>query len=251
MPPSSFEMSAPSEMSTSKVMVVIPTYNERENIVDLITEIFRLPIPQIEIVVVDDQSPDGTGEAVRGLSSSHQRLFLIEREAPAGYGLAGRDGFLFALQSGADFVIVMDGDFSHQPKHIPELIKAMADCDVAIGSRFVEGGSDSDRPGWRNWLTKAANFYARTLLGLPVADPNSGFRCFSRDALRMIHPESLRSPGPSNVHETLFRATQRNLRIREIPIEFIDRKRGTSKLNLSRLIAGVFCVLRLKFGQGG
>jgi len=230
-------------------MVVIPTYNERENIVDLIEEIFRLPVPRIEAVVVDDRSPDGTGEAVRGLISSHRGLFLIERDGPAGRGLAGRDGFLFALQSSADFVVEMDGDFSHQPKHIPELIRAMADCDVAIGSRLVPGGSDSDRPGWRYWLTKAANFYTRTLLNLPVADTNSGFRCFSREALRVIHPESLHSPGPSIVHETLFRAINQKLRICEVPIQFIDRKRGTSKLNLSRLIAGFFWVLRLKFDQ--
>jgi dolichol-phosphate mannosyltransferase len=236
-------------MSAPKVMVVIPTYNERENIVDLIEEILRLPIPRIEAVVVDDQSPDGTGEAVRRLISSRQGLFLIEREGPAGRGLAGRDGFLFALQSSADFVVEMDGDFSHQPKHIPELLRAMADCDVAIGSRLVAGGSDSDRPGWRYWLTKASNFYVRALLDLPVADTNSGFRCFSREALRMIHPESLRSPGPSIVHETLFRTTQEKLRIREVPIEFIDRRRGTSKLNLSRLMAGYFWILRLKFGR--
>jgi len=236
-------------MSDPKVMVVIPTYNERENIVDLIEEIFRLPVPRIEAVVVDDRSPDGTGEVVRGLISSHRGLFLIERDGPAGRGLAGRDGFLFALESSADFVVEMDGDFSHQPKHIPELIRAMADCDVAIGSRLVPGGSDADRPGWRYWLTIAANFYARTLLHLPVADTNSGFRCFSHEALRVIHPESLHSPGPSIVHETLFRAINQKLRICEVPIQFIDRKRGTSKLNLSRLIAGFFWVLRLKFDQ--
>ncbi len=236
-------------MSDPRVMVVIPTYNERENIVDLIDEIFRLPVPRIEAVVVDDQSPDGTGEAVRGMISSHLGLFLIEREGPAGRGLAGREGFLFALQSRADFVVEMDGDFSHQPKHIPELIRAMADCDVAIGSRLVPGGSDADRPGWRYWLTTAANFYARTLLGLPVADTNSGFRCFSREALRIIDPKSLRSPGPSIVHETLFRVIQQKLQICEVPIEFIDRKRGTSKLNLWHLIAGLFWVLRLRFGR--
>ena len=236
-------------MSAPKVMVVIPTYNERENIVDLIEEILRLPIPRIEAVVVDDQSPDGTGEVVRRLISSHQGLFLIEREGPAGRGLAGRDGFLFALQSGADFVVEMDGDFSHQPKHIPELLRAMADCDLAIGSRLVPGGSDADRPGWRYWLTKAANFYARTLLHFPVADTNSGFRCFSSEALRMIHPELLQSPGFSIVHETLFRAVNQKIRICEVPIQFIDRKRGTSKLDLSLLMAGFFWVLQLKFGR--
>lgn len=236
-------------MNSPKVLVVIATYNERENIGALLEEIFRLPIPLIGAVVVDDKSPDGTGEIVRGLIPRHPWLFMIERRRPAGRGLAGRDGFLYALQSGADFVVEMDGDLSHQPKYIPELLKAMEGCDMAVGSRLISGGSDLDRPGWRRWLTYAANFYARTLLGLPVADANSGFRCFSRRALEKIDPATLKSAGPSIVHEVLFRAVRAGLKIREVPVEFVDRKKGQSKLNLSRLAAGYFWILRLKFAR--
>jgi len=232
-------------------LAVIPTYNERENIEALLEEICRLPVENLEAVIVDDRSPDGTEEIVRKLMARNPRLSLIERKGPAGRGLAGRDGFLYALQSGADFVVEMDGDFSHQPKHIPELLKAMAGCDMVIGSRLIAGGSDLDRPGWRRWLTHAANFYSRTLLGFPIADANSGFRCYSRYALQQIHPETLRSKGPSIVHETLFRALRAKLKVIEVPIEFVDRKKGKSKLNLSRLLAGYFWILRLKFAGKG
>jgi dolichol-phosphate mannosyltransferase len=125
----------------------------------------------------------------------------------------------------------------------------MADCDLAIGSRMAPGGSDFDRPGWRRWITRAANFYARTLLRLPVGDTNSGFRCFRREALAAIDPASLRSRGPSILHETLFRALRAGLRVKEVPIEFVDRKRGSSKLDLGRLLAGYFWILRLAFAK--
>src|SRR6185295_16463020 len=132
---------------------------------------------------------------------------------------AGRDGYLFALQSGAEFTIEMDADFSHQPKYIPYLLEAMKDCDVAIGSRMVSDGKDLDRPAWRRWITRIANRYARGLLALPVGDTNSGFRCFNRKALKAVDPASLSSAGPSVLHETLFRAVRAGLRIREVPIE--------------------------------
>src|SRR5262249_32018503 len=151
-------------------------------------------------------SPDGTAAAVDRLRFRYPKLSLLRRQGPAGRGLAGRDGFIRALESQANFIVEMDGDLSHQPKHIPALLAAMKDCDMALGSRLAAGGSDSDRPFWRRWLTGAANFYSRSLLGLPVADTNSGFRCFSRAALEKIDPPSLKSKGPSIVHETLFRA---------------------------------------------
>lgn len=231
---------------TPKVLVTIPTYNERENISSLIQSLFELPVPGLEVLVIDDSSPDGTVQAVKELKPLYPGLHLIVRELPAGRGLAGRDGFLYALESGADFIVEMDGDFSHQPKHIPELLAALKNCDMAIGSRLAAGGSDRDRPLLRRILTWAANRYARRVLGLPVSDTNSGFRCYTRKALERINPESLRSSGPSIVHEVLFRAAKAGLKIREVPIEFIDRKKGKSKLSLLRLAAGYFWILRLK-----
>ena len=233
-------------MTDKRVLVMVPTYNESENIARLINQIFALEVSNLEIVVVDDDSPDGTADIVQKLGAALPRLQLIRRSPPAGRGFAGRDGYLYALKTGADYLIEMDGDFSHDPRHIPALLAAMAGCDIAIGSRLVPGGSDLDRPLLRRWLMLAANAYARGLLGLPVKDTNSGFRCFSRLALEKIKPGSLRSKGPSILHEVLFRGKRAGLKFSEIPIEFVDRKKGASKLNMSRLAAGYFWILKMR-----
>jgi dolichol-phosphate mannosyltransferase len=232
-------------MSASKTLVMIPTYNEADNIAALIAAILGLGLDGLEVVVVDDQSPDGTAGIVEGIAGRDRRVKLLSRAGPAGRGWAGRDGFLYGLEGGAHFLVEMDGDFSHQPKHIPALLAAMSDCDLAIGSRLVPGGSDWDRPIFRRWLTLAANAYARLLLRLPVGDTNSGFRCFSRRALEAVRPATLRSRGPAILHETLYRARRAGLRFKEVPIEFIDRKKGDSKLDLSRLAAGYLTVLKI------
>jgi dolichol-phosphate mannosyltransferase len=229
---------------------MIPTYNEADNIAALLRELFALGLPGFEAVVVDDQSPDGTAEIVRGLQASRPGLHLLVRRGARGRGLAGRDGFLFALERGFDSVIEMDGDFSHQPRFVPALVAALADCDLVIGSRMIAGGTDDDRPLARRVLTVLANLYARLLLGLPVSDTNSGFRCFSRRALEAVDPASLSSRGPSIVHEALYRVARARLRVREVPIEFIDRKRGVSKLTLARLAVGYLWIARLRlFGR--
>jgi dolichol-phosphate mannosyltransferase len=232
-------------VSQAKTVVMIPTYNEADNIERLCAEILALGVPGLEILVVDDRSPDGTAELVAKAARSEPRLGLLVRHGPAGRGLAGRDGFLLALQRGADFVVEMDGDFSHQPRFIPALLSAMRECDIAIGSRMVEGGADVDRPWFRRALTVAANAYARALLRLPVRDTNSGFRCFSRKALSAIECRTLASPGPAILHEMHNRARRAGLRFKEVPIEFIDRKEGESKLDLRRLAAGYITVLKI------
>ncbi len=228
------------------VLVMIPTFNERGNIAPLIDAILALGIPGLGVVVVDDESPDGTGELVAELARTRPGLSLLRRPPPAGRGLAGRDGFLYALEHGASFLIEMDGDFSHQPRDIPKLLEAMNACDLAIGSRLAPGGSDRDRPAVRRCLTLLANAYARGLLGLPVSDANSGFRCFSRKALAAVEPATLRSKGPAIIHESLFRAARAGLRLREVPIDFTDRRSGSSKLGLRRLAAGWLTILRLR-----
>ncbi|MBI5209981.1 MAG: polyprenol monophosphomannose synthase [Elusimicrobia bacterium] len=231
-----------------KVVATIPTFNEVDNIASLVDALYGLGVSGLEVLVVDDDSPDGTSAEVERLRASgrYGGLGLITRPGPAGRGWAGRDGFLEAMARGADFVVEMDGDWSHQPRHVPELLAAMADCDVALGSRFVGGGTDFDRPLARRVVTKAANAFTRTVLGLTVQDCNSGFRCFSRRALEVIRPETLKSAGPSIVHEVLFRAADAGLRIKEVPIEFVDRKKGDSKLDLWRLAAGYWWVLKIR-----
>ncbi len=231
---------------TPRVLVMIPTYDERGSITRLVDEILALGVPGLEILVVDDESPDGTAELVADLARARPALRLLRRPPPAGRGLAGRDGYLYALKHGAAFLIEMDGDGSHHPRFIPSLLAAMDDADIVVGSRLVPGGSDLDRPLLRRRLTVHANAYARLLLGLPVADVNSGFRCFTRAALEAVAPMTLTSAGPAILHETLHRAARAGLRVREVPIEFTDRTAGASKLGLRQLAAGWLAILKLR-----
>ncbi|MBI3551212.1 MAG: polyprenol monophosphomannose synthase [Elusimicrobia bacterium] len=232
-------------MRARKTVVMVPTYDEAQNIEALIRELLALRIEGLEVLVVDDRSPDGTAEIVSRLAALESRVKLLRREGPKGRGLAGRDGYLKALELGAERVVEMDADFSHQPKHIPALLAGLERGDLIIGSRLIVGGSDRDRPLARRWLTVAANAYARLLLGLPVEDTNSGFRAFSRKALETVSPQTLRSAGPAILHETLYRARRAGLRLLEVPIEFVDRKKGESKLDLRRLAAGYLTVLKI------
>jgi len=231
-----------------KTLVFIPTYNERENIGALTQALFALDLPEFEVLVVDDQSPDGTARAVRSLQERYPGLHLLVRDGPRGRGHAGRAGFLECLRLGADRVVEMDADGSHDPGHIPALLEALGDCDLVIGSRQVPGGRDQ-RPWPRILLTRLANAYARILLRAPVRDMNSGFRCFSRRALEAIDPATLRSEGPSIVHEVLWRILRAGLAVREIPIVFRDRSRGRTKLTLWRLLKGFLWILKLRFSR--
>ncbi len=232
-----------------KVVVIVPTYDESENVVPLLEAIGSLAIPGLEVLVVDDASPDGTAALVRAFARQHSFADVLERTGPRGRGHAGRDGYLAALDRGADLVIEMDGDLSHDPRYLPQLVAAAESYDVVLGSRFVAGGSDTDRALWRRVLTIAANFYIRVLFGVTVRDANSGYRCFRRAALEAIDPKRLRSPGPAIVQEVLFRAQRCGLRIGEIPVVFADRARGDSKLGWPELWQGYVAVLRLRARQ--
>lgn len=230
-----------------KKIVVIPTYNESENIVNLINQINKLEINDMHILIVDDNSPDGTADLVRKISKKNNNVHLLSRTADRGRGSAGIAGFKKALEIGGDIICEMDADFSHNPKYLPDLINKLRDCDVTIGSRFVSGGSDEDRPFLRRLLTILANFYIRVLLGLKVGDCNSGYRCFRRDVLQKINLDKITSRGPSIVQEILYKAHLAGFSIKEIPIEFVERKEGKSKLGLRHLYKGYTMVLKLKF----
>jgi dolichol-phosphate mannosyltransferase len=229
----------------SRVLVCIPTYCESENIARLVEEIFSLEIPGLEILIADDASPDNTATIAENLRDRYPLLTILKRKPPYGRGAAGRDLFLYALEKNFDAAIEMDADFSHDPNSIPQLLKALGNSELVIGSRFVQGGSDSQRPKRRQILTRWANFYARSLLRISVQDTNSGYRAWSRKALEVIEPQTLRAQGPAIVHEALYRAARKKIRIQEIPIRFVDRKLGFSKLNLGKLAYGYFWVLRL------
>lgn len=226
---------------------MLPTYDEAGNIGPLIEGLFALEVPGLEVLIVDDRSPDGTARKAAALMIRFPGLQVLERSGPAGRGLAGKEGFLRALEGGADFIVEMDADLSHQPGQVPRLLAAMGVCDVAVGSRMVDGGGDRRAPS-RRLLTRLTAMYARLVLGLPVRDVNSGFRCFRRSALAAIEPATLRSRGPSIVHEVLFRAARRGLRVMEVPVDFVERVAGRSKLDLRHLAAGWLWILRLRLG---
>jgi dolichol-phosphate mannosyltransferase len=233
-----------------KVVVVVPTYNERENIGDLISALLGLGIERMHVLVVDDGSPDGTGEVVRAVARERANVELLARSGERGRGLAGRDGFLRALEIGADRIVEMDADFSHDPRYVPALLAELdLRADVALGSRFVAGGAERNRGWLRRLITRLANAYIRVMFGIPIRDSNSGFRAFRRAALEGIDPATLTSKGPAIVQEVLFRATRRGMKVVETPILFVNRERGHSKLGFAQLLQGYFAVLRLRAAE--
>lgn len=236
-------MSAP-----PKVVCTVPTYNEAENILDLSRELLALG-PHFEVLVIDDDSPDGTWKLVQDAGADEPRLHVLHRTTDRGRGSAGRDGFVRALEMGADIVIEMDADFSHHPRFIPDMILALqaGNLGLVLGSRAVSGGSDADRGVLRRIITVFANLYIRVLLGVPVHDCNSGFRCWRADTLRKIRVEDTFSPGPAIVQELLFKTARARIPMGEIPIEFVDRTRGESTLNMRILIQGYTTVLKLRW----
>jgi len=226
------------------IVAMLPTYNERDNISDLIRRILALR-DDIEVLVVDDNSPDGTAGVALELAGSNPRVHLIVRSGPRGRGYAGAEGFRRAVEMGYDLIIEMDADWSHDPQFIPQLIAASERCDLVIGSRFVPGGSQEGRSFSRIGVSALANFYLRIILGFSsIKDCTSGFRCFRRELLEAIEPGTLRSRGPSIVGEALFRC--RGARIMEIPITFYDRKHGRSKFSFRAMFANIIMAPKLR-----
>jgi len=229
-----------------KTYVMIPTYNERENIGNLVREILNLKISDIHIVVVDDNSPDGTSEVVKNLAKEYPEVEMLLRTTGRGRGSAGIAGFKYALEHGADCVVEMDADFSHHPKYIPSFLEAIQEADMVIGSRAVAGGQDINRGIVRRVITFLASVYVKILLGLKIKDVSSGYRCFKRKVLEAIELDSMISTGPSIVSEVFYRAHLKGFSIKEIPIEFADRTHGQTKLNYIILIKTLLMVLKFK-----
>jgi len=230
----------------AKTYVIIPTYSEAENIEDLLKEIHQLNIADLTTVVVDDNSPDGTGQIVDRLAKENPKIAVLHRFQNRGRGSAGIEGFKFALKEGADYIIEMDADFSHQVKYIPDLLKHIKSYDVVLGSRFVPGGQDIDRGLIRKITTVLARTYIQSILGIKVLDITSGFRCFRRKVLEDIDLDHMISTGPSIVSEILYKIKLKGFSIFETPITFIDRKKGETKLNLAILLKTLYMVYRFK-----
>ena len=227
-----------------KAVVVIPTYNERENILPLIAQVLALK-ESLEVLVVDDSSPDGTGELVEDLSRRNERVSILRRPAKRGLGTAYLEGFRAALARGADLVLQMDADHSHDPAYLPRFLAAAAEHDLVLGSRYLTGINVVNWPLSRLILSYLANRYARVLTGVPVADLTGGFKCFRRRVLEAIPFERIRSDGYGFQIEMTFQAWRRGFRIVEIPIVFVDRHSGSSKLSRRIIWEALWLVWRL------
>ncbi len=230
-------------------IIVIPTYNERENLPTLVEKIRALPLSDVELLIVDDNSPDGTGTlADEYAAKKNGRVHVLHRSGKLGLGTAYVAGFSKALELGAERVVQMDADLSHPPEKLVELIETGSDYDLVIGSRYVLGGSlDRDWPAWRKALSGFGNFYARTLLGLKVRDVTAGFRLWRREALQRIPLQRIRSNGYMFQVEMTYLANKLGFSFKEIPIYFAERRFGESKIDLSIQIEAAVSVWKLPF----
>jgi dolichol-phosphate mannosyltransferase len=230
----------------SKVYIIIPTYNEAENIEGLAKEILAQNIYGSTILIVDDNSPDNTGIIADRLASEDPRIKVLHRYQNRGRGSAGIEGFKFALKDEADYVVEMDADFSHHPRYIPDLLRFIKEYDIVLGSRFVKGGKDIERSPFRKMITVFARAYIRRILGIKVKDITSGFRCFRKKVLEEIDLDHMLSTGPSIVTEILYKSVLKGFKIYESPIVFEDRKKGKTKLNLAVLLKTLYMVYKFK-----
>jgi len=222
-------------MDKPHIMVVIPTYNEAENLPTMAGELLALDLPDLAILIVDDNSPDGTGKIADELTHRHlDRMHVIHREGKLGLGTAYVTGFQYALEQGADRIVQMDADFSHSPSYIPQLVAATDEYDVAVGSRYVSGGSLDERwSWWRFFLSWWANsVYTRLILGVRVKDATAGFKCWRRATLEGIGLDRVRSNGYVFQVEMAYLTEKLGYRFLEIPIHFEDRRIGRSKMTV-------------------
>jgi dolichol-phosphate mannosyltransferase len=231
-----------------KAMVVVPTYNERDNIERLIVDILAQD-EGIEVLVVDDNSPDGTGEVVERMMVGNPRLHLLRRSGKLGLGSAYRDGFRFALDRGVDYVLEMDADFSHDPAMLPVFFEKIENYDLVIGSRYLNGVSVVNWPLRRLMLSCFANLYTRLITGLRISDCTGGFKCFRREVLEAIDLGRMKSDGYSFQIEMNYLCAEKGFRIGEIPIIFIDRHAGSSKMSKKIVREAVLIVWKLKIGS--
>ncbi|MDQ3328364.1 MAG: polyprenol monophosphomannose synthase [Chloroflexota bacterium] len=233
-------------MTKSRALVVLPCYNERENIERLVEQIFALDLP-LDLLVIDDNSPDGTGTAADAMRAEYPRLFVLHRAGKLGLGTAYRAGFHHGLDHGYRHVITMDADFSHQPKYLADLVGLGHEVDMVIGSRYTTGGGAVGWPLKRKFISGTANALARTVLGVTSRDCTSGYRCYSHRALVAIDPDSVLSSGYSFLVEMLYRVERTGLVVRETPIIFVDRELGRSKIDRIEVYKTLYTLGRLRF----
>jgi len=230
--------------------VIIPTYNERENIVALIGEILALPVP-FEVFVVDDNSPDGTGQLADAMAARNPHVHVLHRPGKLGLGTAHIAGMRAAIEAGCFRVCTMDADFSHHPRHLPELVESLDKWDIVIGSRYVAGGGTLHCTASRKALSRGANLFARLVLGLPATDTTAGFRGYRRPVLESAPLDTIRSNGYSFLIEMLFLCAQKGYTVGEIPILFENRQMGSSKISRTEILRALQTVARLGWSRWG
>jgi dolichol-phosphate mannosyltransferase len=228
-----------------RTIICIPTYNERENIIRMIDAVTAV-LPETHVLVIDDGSPDGTAMLVRERMATDGRVHLLERQGKLGLGTAYCAGFAYCLEKGFDVIMQMDADFSHDPKDLPRFIESISDHDLVIGSRYVSGVNVINWPMSRLLLSWFANVYTRVITGMPVKDATGGFKCFRADVLRRIDLTRIRSNGYAFQIEMNYRAWRNRARVLEIPIIFVDRVAGVSKMSKNIVFEAAFLVWKLK-----
>jgi dolichol-phosphate mannosyltransferase len=229
-----------------RILVIVPTFNEVGNIANLIPQILDQH-PDIDVLVVDDASPDGTAEAVQGIACSNHRVRLIRRDGKYGLGTAYVTGFRYSLEHHYKFVFEMDADFSHDPKDIPRFLEAIQTCDLVLGSRYIKGVNVVNWPLSRLLLSWFANRYTRMVTGMPVHDATGGYKCFRREVLEAVDLDRIRSDGYSFQIEMTFKAFKKRFAVVELPIVFVDRNVGVSKMNSRIVREAAWMVWKLRF----
>ena len=230
-----------------KTLLIIPTYNEVENLPPLLNKIFKYA-PETDILIVDDNSPDGTGKLADKISEENDSVHVLHRAGKLGLGTAYIAGFKYAIAHDYDAAFEMDADFSHDPRYLPDFLRAIEDADLVIGSRYIQGGGT---PNWsliRRFISGGGNIFARFMLGIPVHDCTAGYRCYRRRVLESIDLDTIRSQGYAFQIEMVYRTWQHGFKIVETPIIFKDRRVGKSKMSRKIVIEGFTYVIRTRLG---
>jgi len=233
----------------SKTLVIVPTYNERENLPALAERLLKLPVP-VDLLVVDDNSPDGTGALAGELAAKHPQIHVLHRLEKSGLGRAYCAGFTWALERDYEFILEMDGDFSHNPDDVPRLLEAAKDADLVLGSRYCNGIRVINWPLSRLMLSKGAARYVKLITGMPFSDPTGGYKCFRKRALQSIDLHAVRSNGYSFQIELTHKIWRQGMKIAEVPIIFTDRFQGTSKMSGKIVREALWMVWRLWIQNG-
>ena len=234
-----------SGLNIMKTLVIIPTYNEIHNIRKLLPHIMN-SYPEVDILIVDDNSPDGTAGYVKNLSEMNQKVYLLLREKKMGLGTAYVAGFKFMLSNGYEAAVQMDADFSHDPMEIQKFLEKLKECDLVIGSRYINGVRVINWPIRRLLLSYFANLYTRVVTGMPIKDGTGGFKCFRRKVLQSINLDAIHSNGYSFQIEMNFKAWKKGFKLAEMPITFVDRIQGTSKMSKKIVREAVLMVWKLR-----